>query len=98
MKICDWCSNEFQPNVVYQIYCSSECRENATKEKVNERYKKKKREKLSLKLRLCSNNCGTVLSIYNDTGICGSCVVDDKEVSKALRQLRGLIEYQKFSE
>ena len=98
MKICDWCSHEFQPNVSYQIYCSLECRESATKEKVSERYKKKKREKLASKTRMCSNNCGTVLSIYNDTGLCGSCMVNDKEVNRAFRELRGLIEYQRFDE
>lgn len=96
MKICDWCSHEFQPNVRYQIYCSPECRELATKEKVNERYQKKKREKLASKERRCAGGCGTILSIYNDSGFCSACMVNEKQVTRALRELRGLIEYQRF--
>ena len=82
MKICDWCSEDFEPNVSYQIYCCSQCREQATKEKVNERYQQKKRKKMAKKERRCLNGCGTVLSIYNDTGLCGSCMVNEKQVNK----------------
>lgn len=98
MKICDWCSNEFQPNVKYQIYCSAECRESATKEKVSERYNKEKRKKLASKKRRCAGGCGTVLSMYNDSGFCSACMVNEKQVNKALKELRGLIEYQRFNE
>ena len=38
IKLCDWCGKDFEPNVSYQIYCSKECREGSTKEKVSERY------------------------------------------------------------
>ena len=96
MKACDWCSEEFSPNVSYQIYCSSDCREKATKEKVSEKYKIKRRSKLSKKRRVCSNGCGTVLSMYNDSEICGKCSVNQKEVSRMLRELKGLIEYERF--
>jgi hypothetical protein len=96
MKVCDWCSNEFQPNVSYQIYCSVECRELATKEKVNERYQIKRRKKLAKKERRCSNGCGTVLSIYNNNGYCNSCLVNYNQVDKALRELKGLIEYERY--
>lgn len=96
MKICDWCSNEFQPNVSYQIYCSSECRELATKEKVSERYQKKRRQKLASKERRCAGGCGTFLSMYNDAGFCNSCMVNKKQVDKALKELKGLIDYEKF--
>ena len=96
MKICDWCSEDFEPNVSYQIYCCSQCREQATKEKVNERYQQKKRKKMAKKERRCLNGCGTVLSIYNDTGLCGSCMVNEKQVNNALKQLKGLIDYEKF--
>ena len=97
MKICDWCSKYFEPNVSYQIYCSAECRDAATKEKVNERYQQKRRKKLAKKERRCANGCGTVLSIYNDTGLCGSCVINDKQVNSALKELKGLIDYEKFN-
>jgi predicted nucleic acid-binding Zn ribbon protein len=96
MKICEWCSNEFDPNVSYQIYCSPECRELATKEKVNKRYQLKRRQKLSHKQRKCSNGCGTILSIYNSNGFCSSCSVNLKQVDKVLRELKGMIEYEKF--
>jgi hypothetical protein len=95
MKICDWCSNEFQPSVTYQIYCSVECREQATKEKVNNRYQKKKREKLAAQKRPCSGGCGTLLSIYNSSGYCSRCT-DSKKVDRALKELRGLIEYKRI--
>jgi hypothetical protein len=96
MKVCDWCSNEFNPNVSYQIYCSVECRELATKEKVSERYQIKRRKQLAKKERRCSNGCGTILSIYNDTGHCSFCAISDKKVDKALRELKGLIEYERY--
>jgi hypothetical protein len=98
MKICDWCSGEFQPNVSYQIYCSVECRELATKNKVNEKYRIKRRQKLSQKQRKCANNCGTVLSIYNESSYCSKCMIDQKQVNRMLRELKGLIEYEKFEE
>jgi hypothetical protein len=96
MKICDWCSSEFQPNVNYQIYCSSECREFATKQKVKERYKKKRHQRLVSKERRCSGGCGTILSAYNDSLFCNICIINYKQVNKALRELKGLIEYEGF--
>lgn len=96
MKICNWCSNDFEPNVSYQIYCSVECRQLATKEKVNQRYQQKRRVKLIQRERKCSNNCGTNLSVYNDTGYCSSCMIDSKQVDKALKELKGIIEYEKY--
>lgn len=97
MKICDKCSKGFEPNVSYQIYCSPECRNAATKEKVNERYQQKRRKKLAKKERRCINGCDTILSIYNDTGLCGSCIINDKQVSSALKELKGLIDYEKLN-
>ena len=98
MKICDWCSNEFQPNVSYQIYCSAKCRELATKEKVNEKYYIKRLQKLSKKQKRCAGGCGTYISIYNKTNYCSVCTIDTKQVDKALKELRGIIEYERFEE
>lgn len=98
MKICAWCSNEFQPNVSYQIYCSPECRELATKEKVSERYQIKRRQKMAKKERRCAGGCGTIISIYNPIGFCNLCMINTKQVDKALRELKGLIEYERFEE
>ncbi len=96
MKICDWCSNEFQPNVSYQIYCSQECRELATKEKVNQRYQKKRTERLAKKKRRCAGGCGTLLSMYNTEGFCNSCMINKNKVSKTLKELKGIIDYERF--
>jgi hypothetical protein len=87
LKQCSWCSNRFTPNVPYQIYCSSVCREHATKEKIVERHKENKRKKNSEKNRLCAN-CATKLSIYNDHILCNSCYVDKKQVNKKIREIK----------
>lgn len=96
MKTCDWCLENFEPKVAYQIYCSSSCREASTKEKVNERYQKNRRKKLYGKERRCSNGCGTNLSIYNTNGICSSCEVNNKKVERALKELKGIVDYERF--
>ena len=97
MKICDWCSNEFQPNVSYQIYCSIECRQLATKEKVSERYHLRRRQKLSKKQRRCSGGCGTILSIYNTAGFCQHCMINRRKVDRALKELKGIVDYERFN-
>jgi len=89
MKSCKWCDNIFESNVSYQIYCSDKCREQATKEKIAQRYIKTRRQKRKGKNRLCKK-CGEKLSIYNDEPLCSRCLINPGEVKKALRQLRGL--------
>jgi hypothetical protein len=88
MKTCQWCDNSFEPKVGYQIYCSSECREEATKEKIAQRYLIARRNRMMGKKRSC-NGCGSPLSAYNDDAICQACVVNPTEVSKALKEIRG---------
>jgi hypothetical protein len=95
MKSCSWCSLEFNPNVSYQIYCSVECRELATKEKIAERYASKKRRSRSEKTRRCAGDCGSILSIYNEKSFCDRCMINNKKVDKMLRELRGLFDYEK---
>lgn len=95
MKSCNWCLNEFHPNVSYQIYCSVECREFATKANMEERYQQRRRKKLSQKNRRCAGGCGTLLSIYNSNGFCSICMINKKKVDKMLKELKGLIEYEK---
>jgi hypothetical protein len=87
-KHCKWCDNSFQTAISYQIYCSPECREGATKEKIAEKYAIKRRKKLQLKDRRC-NACGSKLSAYNDDTLCQLCLVDPKEVSRALKDIKG---------
>ena len=38
IKHCEWCDNKFTQKVKYQIYCSADCRQLATKEKIAQRY------------------------------------------------------------
>ena len=95
MKNCSWCANEFEPLVSYQIYCSIDCRENATKEKISNRYRANKIKNRSTKPRPCAGGCGITLSIYNEQNFCSSCMVNNKKVDKMLRELKGLFDYEK---
>lgn len=87
-KHCSWCDNQFETNISYQIYCSVECREQATKEKIAERYALTRRKRMHTKTRLCKS-CGIKLSAYNDETLCQSCLVDPKEVSKTIKEIKG---------
>lgn len=95
MKLCSWCDTSFKPAVTYQIYCSEQCRELATKEKIAERHKVLKRKKRLGKVRVC-RNCQDQLSAYNDNLLCDSCEFDPVLVNKALKELKrlGIIEYE----
>lgn len=87
MKNCSWCDNQFETKISYQIYCSLECRESATKEKIAARYLISRRQKRIGKVRLCKN-CKEELSIYNDDPLCNSCLVNPVEVIKALKEIK----------
>jgi len=87
VKNCKWCEQTFKPKVTYQIYCSEECRDSATKEKIAERYLISRRQKRIGKNRKCKN-CGNDLSIYNDEPICTFCLINPVEVVKALKKIR----------
>lgn len=90
MKLCKWCDTSFSPNVSYQIYCSIDCRNSATKEKIVERHKFLKRQKRKNKIRKCAGNCGTMLSVYNDEKYCQHCLIHEKEVNKILKEIKDL--------
>lgn len=89
MKHCQWCDTTFETKISYQIYCSPECREAATKEKISARYLLTRRSKRTGKDRRCKK-CNTSLSIYNDDVLCSTCDVNPKDVSSALKDLKGL--------
>lgn len=95
MKICEWCENEFSPTVSYQIYCSPECRSQATKIKIAEKQAINKRRKRYGKDRKCARGCNTVLSSYNDSNYCENCSIDDKKLNKTLKELKGLMNNDK---
>ena len=94
MKLCNRCEAYFSPKVSYQVYCSETCREEATREKIAERYQATKRQKRIGKVRKCLGGCDTSLSIYNDSGFCANCNVSAKQVAKMLKELKGFIEYE----
>ena len=94
MKLCERCDNRFQPKVTYQIYCSPECRDSATKDKIAERYNVSRRQKRIGKVRRCLGGCGVQLSIYNDSGFCSNCNVSQKAVEKMIKELKGIIDYE----
>lgn len=89
-KYCNWCDHPFETELSYQIYCSAECRELATKEKIAEKYLKNKIKKRIGKVRLCKN-CGKKLSIYTDEIICQSCEIVPDEVKDALKEIKGIV-------
>lgn len=88
-KHCEWCDTQFQSDISYQIYCSVTCREQATKEKIAARYIFSRRQKRVEKPRFCKS-CGQKISIYNDSTLCQNCIIDPSDVSRALRQIKGI--------
>jgi len=89
-KYCIWCDENFKTKISNQIYCSPECRNAATKEKINDRYKMNKVKNRINKERRCSNGCGTLLSIYNNSGFCTSCMASAKQLNKTLKEIKNL--------
>lgn len=95
MKQCRWCDNPFQTDVSYQIYCSPECRKEATREKIAERHKVLKRKSRKNKTRFCAGGCGAVLSMYNDSNMCDHCYISAKTWSKVMKEIKGMMhEYE----
>lgn len=96
MKLCSHfdCNKYFEPRVSYQIYCSEFCRNEATKEKILERYQITRRQKRKGKVRKCLGGCEQTLSIYNDSGFCSNCNVSKKAVDKMLKQIKGFFDYE----
>jgi hypothetical protein len=89
MKNCQWCDANFNPRVSYQIYCSDTCREEATKEKIAQRYIISRRNRMMGKTKTCKS-CGQPLSVYNDEPLCSACVVNPSDVSKAIKEIKGI--------
>jgi hypothetical protein len=89
MKNCKWCDHTFESNISYQIYCSEECREHATKEKIAQRYIHTRRQKRKNKNRVCKQ-CGSRLSIYNDEPLCNKCNINPNDVKRALKEIKGM--------
>lgn len=86
-KHCQWCDHTFETSISYQIYCSTECREAATKEKIATRYNQTRRQRRLGKDRRCKG-CDANLSIYNDDDLCDRCLINPKDVRSALREIK----------
>ncbi len=89
-KHCSWCDSQFKTALSYQIYCSAECREQATREKIAQKYLRDKVKKRAGKVRLCKT-CGKQLSMYTEENICQSCEVNPDEVRDALKEIKGIL-------
>jgi len=94
LKLCENCDKVFKPRVSYQIYCGSECRDIATKNKIALRYNVTRTQKRIGKVRKCIGGCGVDLSIYNESGFCSNCNVSKKSVDKMLKQIKGFFDYE----
>lgn len=93
-KHCEWCDHSFSTKISYQIYCSAECREAATKEKIMQNYFLKQVKKRFEKKRSCKS-CGSLLSAYNDGQICFVCAENPSDVSKALKEMKRIMNEDK---
>lgn len=89
-KHCEWCDNQFEAKLNYQIYCSPECRDEATKEKIAQRYLITRIKNRVGKKRLCKS-CGSNLSVYNDTQLCQACISNPTDVKKILKDIKGMM-------
>lgn len=95
IKVCQWCEKEFKSVIRNQIYCSSECRTDATKQKISQRYQQAKFKTRANKERRCAGDCGTLLSIYNDAKFCDNCLVNNKQFDKLMKEIKGYFDYEK---
>lgn len=91
---CIVCDSLFIPNSNKQIYCSAECRQEASREKILERYNVEKRKKRKGKDRRCAGGCNTILSIYNDAGMCDYCLTNNKKMQNFLKEVKGYFDYE----
>lgn len=94
IKYCEWCDESFDTATKNQIYCSSECRTSATKQKIVQRYKITKAQERIGKDRRCSGNCDTLLSIYNDNGFCDTCMVSNKKLDRTIKEIKDFFDYE----
>jgi len=94
MLHCLSCDKGFEPNTMKQIYCSSECRQEASKEKILNRYHIEKRKKRQGKEKKCAGGCETLLSIYNDSGMCDNCLVHKRKMKTFMKELKDYFDYE----
>ena len=91
---CAFCGNIFYSDSSKQIYCGTECRQKASKEKIITRYNLEKVRKRIGKDRRCAGGCGTILSVYNDSKMCENCIVNNKKMNRFLKEIRYYFDYE----
>lgn len=94
IKHCSWCDDSFTTESKNQIYCGSDCRSLATKEKIIQRYKVTKAKQRVGKERHCSGGCGALLSIYNNNSFCDVCLINNKKTDKFIKDLKDFFDYE----
>ena len=93
MNRCSWCDSNFIKDHPQQIYCSVQCRTEASKESARRYAKIAKYKSRRGKTRLCKS-CQQPLSIYNDSTLCRSCEIKDDLVKKALKNIKDFINHE----
>lgn len=91
---CNFCGEIFYRNSSKQIYCGPDCRQEASREKILERYNIEKIKKRVGKNKTCAGGCGTILSIYNDSKMCENCIVNNKKMNKFLKEIKDYFDYE----
>lgn len=76
MKSCSNCGIGFESNKKNQKYCTPACCRLATNKKIMERYYESKKRRSGVK-RFCT--CGQLLSRYNDSNQCYTCLTKNQE-------------------
>lgn len=94
MIFCIRCDKKFFANSNKQVYCSAECRQASSKEKILERYHIEKRKKRIGNKKKCAGGCGTILSVYNDFSMCENCLVNQKKVLRFMKELKDYFDYE----
>ena len=92
---CAYCGTEFKTLMKNQKYCSVNCREIATKQKIIERSRIVRNKRKIKNPKSCKGSCGTIISIYNRNGFCNVCKIDNKKTEDVLREIKLFFDYEK---
>lgn len=85
MKLCPWCLSSFHSDSNRQVYCSVDCRTQATKDrKVDIRRKDKKK-------RCATKGCPNGVSAHIDSPYCRSCYLSDSVIELDLKMIRKMM-------
>ena len=86
MKFCSWCLNSFDSENNRQIYCSVDCRVQATKERQAEIRRKNRKQK-----RCATKGCSGKVSAHIDSVYCRSCYLSDSVIELDLKMIKRMM-------